>query len=150
MINVRLARSGDEEQLETLGRRHYSEQQPGSEFDSERANRTFVKYLNTANPTIFVAEDENGVVGFLLATIHDYAAKSGHFTRQEVLYVIPEKRGSRAAAKLITNYYLWAEQIGASESFSGLAVDEHLERNIRFFERFGFELVGVTLRRKGD
>lgn len=150
MIDVRLARHKDRTPLSHLVRAHYAEQQPEAHFDEERAFRTFDNYLATANPTIFVAEDETGLIGFIVATIHEYAAKSGHFTQQEVIYVRPENRGGRAAAKLITNYYLWAEQIGASESFSGLAVNENLERNVRFFERFGFELVGVTLRRKGD
>lgn len=144
---TRLALENEEDKVVELARAHYAELQPEAEFDEERARRTFELYLCAAHPTIFVVEHKREIVGFLIATIHDYAAKDGHFTRQEVIYVRPDKRGTRAAAKLIEHFYSWSDTIGASECFTGLAVNDKLERNIRFMERFGFEHVGVTLRR---
>ena len=123
MILARLALESDRKTLAELGAAHYAEQQPGVAFDMARANRTFDNYLALANPTIIVAERDREVVGFLVATVHDYAAKDGHFTRQEVIYVRPNMRGTRSAAKLIEYFYSWSDKIGASEYFSCLAID---------------------------
>lgn len=146
MISVRLALESDEDAVVELARQHYTANVPYDTFDEVRARRTFDLYLATATPTIFVAESKGELIGFLMALIHDYACSNGHFTTTEVIYVRPDKCGTRAAAELVQTYILWADEIGAKESFVKLAENPRLESNVRFMQRFGFQIIGLNMK----
>lgn len=130
-----------------LGRRNQAEFLPHLLWNDERADATFDKYLETANPTIFVVEDKREVIGFLVALLVDYGFLSGFFVTQEVLYVKPEKRGTRAAAHLIKLFNSWADSLQPNEVHMGIANGFKVERNSRFIEHFGFKRAGTYLRR---
>lgn len=149
MIYARLALEQDEDACVELARLHYAEMlaQYGRPFSEEKTRRTFKNYLKTAAPTVIVAVQGQDVIGLLAATIHDFASTDGHFVTQEIVFVRPDKRGTRASAELVRFYNQWADQLGAIEVYTKLAIDAKLDRNMRFMKRFGFGPVGVTLAR---
>jgi N-acetylglutamate synthase-like GNAT family acetyltransferase len=147
MSFVRLALENDEDACIALTRQHHEENLPHRPFDEERSRATFRRSVETGHPTIFVAEQDKAIIGLLMAVIYDFASSGGHFTTQEVVFVTPDKRGSRASAQLIDTYNQWAEKSGAAEIYTKLAINPKLDRNMRFFKRFGFCPVGVTLMR---
>jgi GNAT superfamily N-acetyltransferase len=144
---VRLALEKDKPALHAIGRLMNAEVSRNREYDEERANATFEKYMNGANPTIFVAEHKHQIVGILVAYIIDYAFNAGFYVAQEVLYVRPDMRGTRAAARLVIQFNEWADSLNPSEIHMGIATGYHVDASARFIERFGFTRAGHYFRR---
>lgn len=103
--------------------------------------------MEHAAPTIFVVEKDRAVIGFLLADMYSYRASKGIFVTQEVLFVRPEHRGTRAAVALMKHLIAWSKMLGAKEIIGGNDNDFQSERTARFLEHFGFERVGFAMRR---
>lgn len=144
---VRLALPSDEDAVIDLARRQVAETLPHLDFDEAITRRTFRRYLDTADPTIFVAVDNGQIIGHLMALMHTYAFTSGLFTVQEVLFVLPVKRGTRAAALLMREFTRWSDQLGARENIGGNSNKFHSEQTAKFLGRFGFEIVGYSMKR---
>lgn len=145
---ARLALESEEDVCVELARLQTEETLPHIPFDEPTARETFAQYLRAANPTIFVCEaNDRTIAGFLIAYITPYAFATGHFCNQEVIYVRPEYRGTRAAARLIQAFNEWADRTNPREVFAGVANGIKVERTTRFLELFGFAPVGASLRR---
>jgi GNAT superfamily N-acetyltransferase len=144
---VRLAMPHEEDALVELARMCVAEGVPHITFVEQRVRETFQRYLKTARPTFFFAEDRGRIVGFMQAHIGGYDFADGIFTAQDVLFVHPDKRGSRAAALLMANFVSWSDQLGALENRGGNDNGLTSERTARFLGKFGFEKVGYFVRR---
>ncbi|MBA9067990.1 GNAT superfamily N-acetyltransferase [Methylobacterium sp. RAS18] len=112
-----------------------------------RIEATFQAYLDSADPTFFVVEQKREIVGFLMATIGGYTYASGIYTTQQVMYVRPDKRGTRAATLLIRHLEDWSRRLGAREITGGNNNGLYTERTARFLEKQGFERTGVFMRK---
>lgn len=144
---VRLALDTDEDVVVEMARANIEETRPEITFNEEKCRASFLSYLLTASPTVFVVEHKREVVGFLLAEIMEYRAADGLFTTQEVMFVRPDKRGTRASVLLMKQLIAWSEQLGAIEIVGGNDNGFNSERTARFLEHFGFERVGFSMRR---
>jgi len=144
---VRLALEEDAEAVIALAALNMAETRPDLDYDEGTAYETFYRYLGTAEPTIFVAEDRREVIGILLASICGYDAAYGHYTTQRVLYVRPDKRGTRAAVLLMKHLISWSQQLGAKEIVGGNDNDFQSDRTAEFLRHFGFEKVGIAMKR---
>ena len=130
-----------------MARANIEETRPEIGFDEGKCVNSFYQSLDTANPTVWVADGKTGVVGFLLATISDYRASTGQFAIQEVLYVKPANRGSRAATLLMRELISWSEMLGVKEIVGGNDNAFNSERTAKFLGHYGFEKVGYAMRR---
>lgn len=144
---ARLALKEDKEAVLDLARMQVEETLPHLDFVYEIAEETFDNAINYADPTIFVAEHKGEVVGYLLGLLEGYAFTSGNFIVQEVLYVRPDMRGTRAAACLTKEFLRWGDIVGAREWIFGISNKFQPERTARFFEHFGAERVGIYLKK---
>lgn len=147
---VRLALESDVETYVDLARQAVAESARHVGFSDERVRHTFTSYIKQANPTIFVVEDRRKLIGFLNATISGYTFADGHYTTQEVLFVVPEKRGTRAAALLLREFVQWSDRMGALENTGGNDNGLFTEQTSRLLSKFGFEHVGHFMRRIGS
>lgn len=146
---VRLALESDEQAVVDMARANIAETRPDLRFNEAACRDTFRSYLATAEPTIFVVEARGRrVVGMLVGSIVEHRAAYGLFTVQEVMFVQPEHRGTRAAAELMRNFVTWSQRLGATEIIGGNDNSFRSDRMARFLGRFGFEQVGVSMRRK--
>lgn len=143
---VRLAVESDIDAICEMGRMNIEETRPEIGYDDFKCRETFYSYLDRADPTFFVVEHQRKVIAFLAAAIHDYRASDGLFTTQEVLFVRPENRGSRAAVLLMKHLIAWSEKLGAKEIIGGNDNSFNSERTAKFLEHFGFERVGFSMR----
>src|SRR5690606_7704003 len=107
---------------------------PDMDWNEDKFIQTFYEYLDTASPTFFVADKDGEAIGFLLADVFEYRAANGLFTVQEVLYVRPANRGSRAATLLMKELIAWSEMLGAKEIIGGNDNAFQSERTARFLE----------------
>lgn len=119
---------------------------PHLEFSEEKVVETCQSALK-ASPTMFVVEENRQVIALLVATMNEYRHASGIFTTQEVLFVRPDRQGSRAAVLLMKELIRWSEMLGAIEITGGNDNDFKSERTARFLAHFGFEKVGFFMRR---
>lgn len=145
---ARLALPEDEDAVVNLARMQVEETLPHLVFDEGITRNTFRDSIQYADPTIFVVEDKREVVGYLMGLLNGYAFTDGVYVVQEVLYVRPDKRGTRAAAKLVEAFVQWGERLDAKEIIFGISNKFQPERTARFFElTAGAETVGFYLKR---
>lgn len=145
---ARLVMPEDKDAVLALAEMQVMETLPHLDFQRDVAEQTFENAVKHADPTIFVAEDRGEVVGYLMGMLEGYAFTSGVFVVQEVLYVKPGRRGSRAAVHLIKMFDEWAQIVGARESIMGISNKFQPGRTSRLFQRItGAEEVGVYLKK---
>lgn len=145
-MHVRLALASDREAIVEMARTNM-QTRPTLAFSEIRCRQTISDYLTYASPTIFVAEHEKEIYGMLVCDFYEYRAADGLFTTQEVLFVRPDKRGTRAAALLMKELIAWSELLGAREIIGGNDNEFNSDRTAKFLERFGFKRVGHSMRR---
>lgn len=145
-MRVRLAFEDEEDVIVEMARTNMATR-PTLTFNEQRCRETFRSYIREASPTIWVAEDQSGVAGMLVADFYLHRAASGIFTTQEVLFVKPERRGGRAAAMLMKTLIDWSREIGANEIVGGNDNEFNSEQTARFLGKFGFERVGYAMRK---
>lgn len=121
---------------------------PHLKFNEIRARAAIVDFFMQARPTFWVVEDKSGLVGFLCADFLIHRAFDGLFTIQEVLYVKPEKRGTRAATLLMRELITWSDDLGANEIIGGVDNETNIDRTAKFLSHFGFKKVGYAMRRE--
>ena len=151
-ILPRLALEDDAEAIVDIAREAVEQTLPHHVFDPDKVRASFQRYIDTANPTFFVAEHvvTRRIVGFLKATMSEYDFTDGFYTTCEVISVRPAMRGSRAAALLLREFLAWSDMLGAKESTGGVDNGFRNDATTRFFCRFGFEVVGSFVRRRGS
>lgn len=91
---------------------------------------------------------DNGIpAGYLIVNIQGYLFNNGCFISQEVIYVIPEYRGTKAALLLLQKLEEVAEEEYALEIFTGVANNFNVEKTGRLLEKRGYENVGRYYRK---
>lgn len=148
-MSARLARPSDYPAFEALARAAHEESLPYVPYSEAKVRESFGSYLKSAHPTITVVEADGELVGFMSQSINEYPSGVGLYTTQDVIFVRPDRRGTRAAAHLLRWFVDWSDELGALESTGGIDNSLHTERTAKFLGRFGFENVGFYMRRKG-
>ncbi len=144
---VRLALEPDFDAIVEMAAENMASTRPTLEFDEFKCRETCYSYLDKASPTIWVVEHKREIIAFLLAEMYEYRAATGLFTTQEVLYVKPAHRGTRASVLLMKTLIAWSAQLGAKEIIGGNDNEFNSERTAKFLEHFGFKRVGFAMRR---
>jgi L-amino acid N-acyltransferase YncA len=144
---ARLALEIDADAIVELARTNARETRASLPFSETRVRATIERYIKTASPTFFVVEDKREVIAFIQIGIVDYDAFDGLYTTQKVLFVRPDKRGSRASVLLMKELLALSYRLGAIEIHGGNDNQFHSERTAKFLEHFGFERVGIEMRR---
>jgi len=147
-VFVRLATERDFDAIVELSRQNCEETKQGDTFSPRRVREVLNQYLASANPTIFVVDDNREVIAFLSATMNLFDHRDGFFTCQKVLFVTARKRGSRAAILLMKELIRWSEQLGAVEVCGGNDNEFQSDRTAKFLEHFGFDRVGYAMTKR--
>lgn len=148
MMFARQVMPYDEEEMFEIVKTQVAETLPHLDVKEYVFRETFHQSAYHADPTIFVVEEDRHVIGYLMALVNGYAFTDGVFTVQEVLYVRPDRRGTRAAALLVKMFVEWSERLGAREIIFGIANGFQPDRTAKFFElTAGAKRVGYYLKR---
>ena len=136
----------DVEELATL---HHEEFGTSREFDRKAVSRHAFqcvqdkarKYLNC-----WVAYDDNNQpVGYLAATIRDSFYSNRYYAVQEMWYVVPRARGTRASIELLLQFENWALAHKVERIYMQVEhdADDTLVRKIlRLMARLGYRTQG--------
>ena len=101
-------------------------------------------------PDVFLvalAEDDGLPVGMVTAVAGDYAFSTERRAVSDLLFVVPERRGSTAAHRLVRWFNAWASGVGAETAIVGLSTGVKPASTGRFLERMGFEPLGMMYRK---
>jgi GNAT superfamily N-acetyltransferase len=137
---------GDMDAVLRLAQMQVEETLPHLDFCRDMAEQAFNETVSGYGTLGLVAEIDGEIVGFLRAEMHGYLFTAGVFVVLDVLYVRPDKRGTRAAAALIRQFVQWGDTVRAREILFGVSSKLNIERTARFFEHFGAERVGYQHR----
>jgi len=146
MIGVRLVLDRDEDAIMDLFALHAAEFGAHLGFDPETARACLHQSLDVGSPVCFVAEEDGALLGYITGRICGYTFTTGHFVQHELLFVRPEKRGTRAAVKLIDEFIRWGSTVGAREYYLGTSTNYKADRVARLMELRGAQRVGHSLK----
>lgn len=144
---VRLALRSDTDAIVEMARINASHIRRPHTFVADKVRGVVDDYIATANPTLWVCEERRECVGFAKGVISEYDYCDGIYTTLQVIFVRPEKRGSRAALLLLREFLAWSDRLGAVENTAGSDNEFQTERTARFLGKFGFRRVGTVLSR---
>lgn len=148
---IRRAVAGDIPDLLPLCRQFHAESPVHSQLPYDEP--TVITLLtNTISDSSWLAQvaidDDDAIIGMSL----HYCMVSWFSTALEAgdlaFYVIPEKRGGRAALKLLGGILRWFETSGALRLQQGITTGINDDAAERFFAKMGFERSGVLVQRR--
>jgi GNAT superfamily N-acetyltransferase len=148
MIDVRLAREIDRGALCAMGEAMQAELRPDLPYCDERWNSVIDRCLTKEWPTLLIVTHDGDPAGFLLANRAEWEGTTGFFIFQRLLYVRPDKRGTRAAATLLTRFVKWAESFNPVEICCGIAEGQRSRVAARFLKSLGFIPAGQQIMRR--
>ena len=108
-------------------------------FSEEKDNERTRVYL------AYNSNDE--AVGYLVVNVENYLFCQACLVAQEVVYVLPNYRGTSAAIDLLIKLEEVAEREGALEVYAGVANKFYPEKSRKLLEKYGFENVGNYFRK---
>ena len=147
MIEIRPIAPSDIDDFVGLTELHARELAPHLDYKPREVIRSFSRAIETNRPAVFVAVQDDKLIGYIAAELCGYWWTTGAFAVLSVIYVRPDARGTRAAAKLIEQFLAWGDQLQVSEYFVYQSTGHRPDRFARLFEKFGFEITGSALRR---
>ena len=117
------------------------------EEDVIRHYANYYMSLIDSDIRVYLAYNDNKPVGYLVAYVKPYLFNRGVSVGQEMLYVVPDSRGGKAAIALMKKLDDLAKENNALEVYAGVANGYNAEKALKFFERLGYEKVGSYVRK---
>lgn len=114
-------------------------------YEVEDVARTLATIISTPTLGAVLVDDRDGEIigGFAGVLAPFFFASQVKFASDMALFVLPDKRGGMAAAKLVRAFHDWARAEGAAETNLGINTGVHPERTGKLFERLGFKCCGA-------
>ena len=94
---------------------------------------------------VFVAEKGEQIVGGIVCITTKDWFNNQVIAFEQVFYVLPEYRATRAPLMLIDAFISWARHMGASRVQSGTTTGISTKGCVRLYEHFGFIQHGILL-----
>ena len=113
-------------------------------YIAENAAKHFTNLIKGGG-AIFLVEHENEIIGGFVGRISGDWFNNIKIAFDDVLYVKPEFRKSRAAYMLIQAFIRWAQLMGVSRIQCGTTTGVESAACIRLYKHFGFTEYGTVL-----
>ena len=96
----------------------------------------------------FVAKNSfGGIIGFIIGMINEFYFGHDLVAEDLLLYVPQNKRGGKAAIRLVRAYEEWATAKGARRIMLGVSTEINTEQVVRLYERLGYKQFGRILKK---
>ena len=122
-------------------------EEKGVKFNEEKVKQYFSLALKKPNGFSIIAEDNDKPVGFLISDINEYLIGHQKVAKNLELYVVPEKRGSKAGLMMMKNFIKWAEMNDATEIIFAPSAMDNIKKFDAFAKRLGMEIAGKVYKR---
>lgn len=143
---IRDASLDDIQQLVALGEAFHQESMFSRiPFKREKVTQlleSLVKDIQNKKIFFKVCIKEQTVYGGLIGFLSNYFFSDAYAANDLGLFILPDKRGSFAAAKLLKLFQEWGHQTGAMEVCMGVSTGIHAARTGKFYEAMKFQHVG--------
>jgi len=135
-----------------LGQRYVAEvgEYAGLEYDAALAVGRMLEAVYDERQLFVLSLNEKGVpVGMLWAVCAPILPWTpAPIAMDQIVYVLPEYRGTSHGIKLIRHYEQWAEDKGAVEIRLSIASGVHEHRTGKLYQKIGYSHLGSQYRRK--
>ena len=137
-MKVRKATTGDLDVLVGMGERMLEE----SLISYPAVERDRVAYCLVQDEIAFFIAESDIPSGFMVCLIASPVFSTIRFAFHHAFYVVPKKRGSKAAFLLVRAYEKWA--LSNNARYTEISVDTGLfpERTGRFYQKMGYTFMG--------
>lgn len=110
-----------------------------AEVDDEVYMTTVLTQLMAGRGAVFVAEDDLGIVGMLLAIISPSLWSPKHLLMEEMAFwVNPEARGGTAGHRLISAYVEFGQALKDGKRIHAFAISKMINSPDLKYDKFGF------------
>jgi GNAT superfamily N-acetyltransferase len=109
-------------------------------YNKTKVTELFLNIINTDDKCCFVSEVNGVIIGFFMGYVYEYYFGDTISTKDLLLYVAKEHRGSSTGIKLVHAYIKWAESIGVDRQHIRLADSAEIDSKSvqRLFKHLGF------------
>jgi len=116
-----------------------------AEFKDAKPEREIIwKIHKNPSVAIFIATEENKIVGFLAGIKSPYFFSNKMRVCDIGFYVVPKHRGSRAAIRLLAKLEDWAKENNIVDVCIGQTTAVNIEKTQQFYNRLGYKTVGFN------
>jgi GNAT superfamily N-acetyltransferase len=122
-------------------------------FNAEKAERMILDSIDNDDIAVLVVEHDSigAPFGFLAGIVTEHYFADTIYATNIALYVSPNRRGSRAAYRLVREFERVARAKGASEIMLGVTSGVGARRTERFYNALGYSTVGaLTVKYIGE
>lgn len=124
----------------------------GLPVSEEKLRRLAAQYATQPGHYFRVAEEDGWIVGMLLGHTTPFIFGDALLAEQLFWYVLPHKRGSSVAVRLLLDFIAWAEEQGVAEVSAGITTGMDIDGPVgAVLQRLGFKRTGsiYKLRKEG-
>jgi hypothetical protein len=119
-------------------------------FDDHKVTTMINRYLsdNAVYFACLASRRDGKKVGILAGYLGTYMFCNAKLAIDQIFFVLPEFRGSRAALVLQREFRAWAIRQGARELSIGISTGVDVERTGRFLKRLGMTEMGSNFKER--
>lgn len=148
---IREATFADLEEMIVLGYDMHQESRfKTCEYSVEKVCAFLSMAINSDDYLAIVCEKQSTVIGGFVGFVAPHWFSDDLMAGDFALFMHPDHRGGRAAAKLVKRFIDWALEKGVSREFiqPGITTGVEVEKTTKLYEFLGFEKTGAffTLR----
>lgn len=101
--------------------------------------------IDAENGLAILAEHDGEIVGGMLATCVEQWYSDDLIATDLSVFILPEKRGSLDAARMLRHYRNWAKEKGCRYALAGISTGIHTDQTEKLYQALGMEYVGPVL-----
>lgn len=114
-----------------------------------QARDALEKYHDGEAKIIAIAEhSDKTICGFLIGALAPYIFSPARYASDLAVFVVPEKRGTSAAVRMIKAFEDWAKMHNAVEFSFGVSTGVQIEKTHAFYNKLGYTHVGGVFKKK--
>lgn len=144
---IRPATIGDMGVLLAMGRAMHAESPRWRrlKYSEHQVETMLIGLIESPQGVVLIAERDGQAIGAIAAVVQRAWCATDLVAEEVSFYMLPEHRGSLAAARLVNSFKEWARLQGASWAYAGASTGVDDERVAQLYEGFGFSRCAVGL-----
>jgi len=118
------------------------------EWDNESCYNLLIDTIENDNMCGYLVYDDDLICGMILGYVNKLYFSKEKCLYENLLYVIPEKRGSSAAYKLVKSWEKFGQDKGARDVWAGVSTGINSKKAKAFYNKLGFEDISYGMRKE--
>lgn len=111
-------------------------------YNPEKVRSMLQALIGSQRGFVMVAEHGGLIEGGMVAAASEHWACDALAAFDIALFVMPDRRGGIAAARLLKAYAAWCKLIGAAMATAGIGTQVHPDQSAALYRAIGFKEIG--------